>query len=82
MTEWADFGPGRADLRPERGPSSLEGTYGRISGNSLLCPTHATGEAFIDQEKLSVIMESGLGLRKVYLITSYQNENFFTSKFF
>ena len=36
---------------------------------------HATGEAFIGQEKCSVIMESGLGLRKVYFITLYQNKN-------
>ena len=43
---------------------------------------HATGEAFIGQEKFSFIMESGFGLRKVYFITSYQNENFFPSKFF
>ena len=43
---------------------------------------HATGEAFIGQEKFSVIMASGLGLRKVHFITSYQNKNFFTSKFF
>ena len=43
---------------------------------------HVTGEAFIGREKFSVIMESGFGLKKVYFITLYQNENFFTSKIF
>ena len=30
---------------------------------------HATGEAFIGQEKCSVMMASGLGFREVYSIT-------------
>ena len=51
------------------------------TGN-LLNGSHATGEAFIGPEKFSVIMASGLGLRNVHLIISYQNENFFASKFF
>ena len=69
--------------------------FWRLRDSNILCITkrssisvrsvkssHATGEAFIGQEKFSVIMESGLGLRKVYFITLYQNKKFFTSKFF
>ena len=44
--------------------------------------THGTGEAFIGQEKYSVIMASGLRLRKVYFITTYQIKKFSPSKFF
>jgi len=43
---------------------------------------HATGEAFIGQEKFLVIMVNGVGLRKVYFITSNQNENFFAKNVF
>ena len=63
-----------------RQQSTVRGkTYGATQKNVR---KHATGEAFIGQEKFSVIMASGLGLRKVHFITSYQNENFFASKSF
>jgi len=50
--------------------------------NTVFCPKHhATGEAFIGQEKCSVMTASGLGFREVYFITWYWREKNSPSKF-
>ena len=66
------------------GKKSVMDSLGHFSSEDEKRPftIHATGEAFIGQEKYSVITASGLGLSKVYIIVSYQDENFSPSKFF